>query len=177
MLAICGLQCFARDLMNADQEFGRVGGAEHFFDESVNFRVAIGIDVGEPLFLFVQALSKEPGGVGVIENVPSDFELHFEFRNAEGPCAERLHETPFEIKEAEQATRVFFDRELASELATIAREAIRIRSRSFGSGGALFGPGDSWNRFGSVPVRTGLGACAHSRLKVEPTVPPAYARM
>jgi len=35
--------------------------AEQFFDESVDFGVAIGIDIGQAFFLFVKAFAEEAG--------------------------------------------------------------------------------------------------------------------
>ena len=114
----------------------------------------------------MQPFAKETGSVGVIENVAPGFELHFELGYAERPSAERLHQAALQIKEPEQPAGVFFDGELAPELAAIAREAISIGAPAFGSGGAFFGPRDGWNSMWSVvTLRTWLFVRAHNFIK------------
>ena len=55
VMAIGRGQSLPQHLMHADEQFGRVGRRQHFFDQAVDVRIAKGIDLFERLFLFVQA--------------------------------------------------------------------------------------------------------------------------
>src|SRR5436305_1231797 len=125
-MAIGRMQRLARHLMNSNQQLGRVRCAEHLLNESIDLRIAILIDIGQPLLLFVQTLAKETGGVAMIKDVPSHFELHLKFRNPERPRAQSLHQPPLEIKEAQNPPRILLDRKFPAQLPAIAGKTIWV---------------------------------------------------
>src|SRR5688572_28073178 len=106
-MPVGNLQSLAEHLMNPNQEFRRVSSAEHFLNEPINLWIPMGINVSKTFFLFVKAITKKAGGIGVVEDVAARFQFHFEFRDAESPGAEGLHQAAFEIEKTQQTPGIF----------------------------------------------------------------------
>ena len=62
--------------------------------------------------------------VGVIEQMPTGFELYLELRNCQSPRSQGLRQTPFEIEESQQPLGIFGDGKLPSQLPGVARKSI-----------------------------------------------------
>ena len=129
----------ADDLVDADEQLGGRGGAEHFVNETVDLGVAVGVDGLGTEFLLGEALAQEAGGISVVENVAPRLELHLVVRDSERPGPERVHQPAFEIEKAQQAAAVFLHGELAAELAAVHGEAVGILGAAFGGGLPLAG--------------------------------------
>ena len=93
--------------MDANEQFAGGIRAEHLLDETIDLLVAELINFLLARLLFVQALPKKPGGVGVIKDETPGFEFYFKLWYRQGPRAQRLHEPAFEVKKTQQSARIF----------------------------------------------------------------------
>lgn len=139
MVAVGGRQGATGDLVDAHEEFRGGMGAEHFLDEAVDLGIAEGVDRLRAHFLFGEAFAEETGGVGVPKDVPAGLQFHFELGNREGPRAEGLHQTAFEVEETEQPTGVFLHREFSAQRPGVAGKLERIAGLALERGLALAG--------------------------------------
>ena len=152
MVTVSSLQRLPGDLVNSHQQFGRIRRAQHLVDETVDLRITMLIHLRDSPFLFLQPFTKKPRGIGVVKDVPARLEFHLEFRDAQRPRAQCLHQPPLEIEPAQQPAGVFLDRILPTKLAAVSREPIGESAGALSRRLMFFRARNGWDLIGRSPV-------------------------